>query len=1789
MKTFKKLTLFFTGIVLSCSLYSQTDKTGLITNPSFELGNLTGWTWTGTAGYAWLGPNTDGDATKDGSYICGIWNSSIGDAECSRSLTGLTNGYYKVTALATVSTNRTTTQRLFANNKSTLYGASSNPAYSAANLAILGATETYSFGGYAESAAENGPFKRLSVVVHVTDGNLTFGFRVNGKGTTKGYDFSYSPKGDAGFFKFDNFTLTEVSNVATLDGITFSAGALDTAFVPGKTNYTASLPVGTTSVTPNAIVSVEGETVSGNGAVDVSGGSGTSTITVTSPDGNTSKVYTIIYKVMGQSYKTLIDGVQFFVPGGSMKVKVCTDKIIQVSYSTADTIPAKDSIIVNKIWGTPDFSVSETADSVKITTSSLIVKVSKSTFLVSYYDHSGNLLLSENQKSMTPVTVLTTKTNTCSAIFNSPSSEGLYGLGQHQQKIMNYKGNSLALDQQNGEIALPFMLSTQGYGLLWDNYSLTNFYGNLSSNTQYQFTSESGKMVDYYFMYGPEPDSIISDYRIASGKAQLFPKWAYGLFQSKDKYSTSDELLSIAGQYRKAGIALDCIVQDWDYWTPDYWGSHTMDATKYPDPKALIDSLHAMNVHSMISIWPVFHSSTANYTEFNAINAVYPSNGPHHFYDPHNDAARKIYWNQVKSQLFGKYGWDAWWADNDEPQGYPDAFDRKNFITARGSGVTYYNTYPIEHTAGVYNGWRADIPNKRLFTLSRSAFPGQQRYAAASWSGDISSNWASFQNQLSAGLNFCLSGIPYWTTDIGGYFGADWTTPANQELMIRWFQYGTFCPLFRVHGKGDKALVSTGSFTQNTIDHLVTYNKLRYRLMPYIYSLAWKVTNENYTIMRHLIMDYRTDANVKNIDNQFLFGPFMMINPVTTAGASNRSVYLPAGKWFDFWTGGQLTGGQTINADAPLDKMPIFVKAGSIIPMGPEITYATQSADPLEIRVYKGDDGKFVLYEDDGTTYNYERDQYSEIPFTYNDGAKQLVIGIQKGSFINSLPNRTFKVVLVDSNYGTGLNNPLTFDSIVHYTGNEVIVNLNGSKTAPQSHYEAENATLSGTAQVASAQTGYSGTGYVDGLNLSRTGKITFNVTVPEAGLYSLKMRYSAGSGSTRKNLKLSVNDNQTYDLKCENTKDFTTWGFISSIARLNSGSNTITYSGDSAFVALDYLDITTPSEQPYFLGQSRVCRIRQLNGTKYIGVNGNNILVGTKDTTSRDQLWKIEKINNSAFTLTSVVNGKCMTVNGASLLANAKVITSTYNNQADQQWSISDFGSNVYKLTSLNSNLCLSTGAADTLTQNTDNYLPDQRWVLEDTTLATLTSVYEPFDYLEGSNLNGSGVAGKGWGSAWTVYEGTSTDMTIKAPTAYSGLVTTGNKLTGKLSSATALRASRNLSSKWADDGSSFWISFLLEINNPSAIADSWQGLSLFNGSAERILIGKNWGKSQLGIVGYDASEGTSTISALNLQQTWIVVLIKTSGDANNENAYLWVNPDPKTEPLIANANISTTVQLNNGFDRIVCHLGNTAGILASYDEIRIGKAYVDVNSTPAAAGKIIGKSSVCKGSSKVIYKVPQIVGATSYVWSLPSGATGTSIADSILVNYTDTAVSGNIKVKGHNQAGDGAVSSLAVTVNAVPSTPVITLNNGVLQSSATTGNLWYLNDTIISGAVNPTWQPVTSGKYHTVTTLNGCLSQSSNIISYNPTGINQTGHMEAAMVYPNPTTGIVKVSVKNKIQSDYTIEVYNNTGRLLQAVKKNKTETEFILDWNKFPAGLYFVHIFNSTVSFQTTVTKE
>jgi alpha-D-xyloside xylohydrolase len=803
-----------------------------------------------------------------------------------------------------------------------------------------------------------------------------------------------------------------------------TTGATGGSAVGGRTGGTGGAGAGGTSTQP------------GSGGVGSGGqtGTGGTTVTCTDPAPTSSSV--------------TVDaaGVAFTVGSGKMKVYVCRDDIIRVQYTSTSTLPKKDSLSISNKWTTPTpFCATESGGVVTITTARMKAKVNVSSGLVSYTDLADKAIVAETSKSTTAATVEGTSTFKIATAFSSTSDEGLFGLGQRQDGNMNMKGKSSRLYNDNSWIHITVMVSSKGYGLLWDNYSTSNFS---STGTATSFTSDAGEGVDYYFFYGPTLDQVIAGYRTATGGTPLFPKWAYGLFHSKDKYARQTEILAVKDGYRNAKIPIDCIVQDWDYWSPSAWGSHVMDPSRYPDPKAMLDQFHTAHIHGMISIWPVFQDkSNPNFNELSAAGFLLDKGGSsgHQFFDTYDPEAQKMFWRQQNEQLVSKYGWDGIWADNTEPQDYPSGtINRATANTALGKMALVVNAFPIGHAKALYEGWRSTGPkDKRIYVLTRSATAGQQRYGTTMWSGDINCDFPTYTKQIPAGLNFMASGFPYWTTDIGGYWGhegrIDWTTAASNEMFTRWFQYGAFSPIFRIHGGGARELYGS-QWSATTKANLLKIDNLRYRLMPYIYSLAWKVTSEGYTIMRPLVFDYQTDSKVFDIKDQFLFGPALLVNPVTAAGVTSRQVYLPAGTWVDFWTGETKQGGASSSMPAPLDSIPILVKAGSIVPMGPMIQYATESIDPLEIRVYKGQNASFVLYEDEGDTYNYETGKYSEIRFTWDDAAGQLTIGARTGSYTGMPASRTFNVVWVGANHGNGLEVTATPDQVVKYDGSEVSV-----------------------------------------------------------------------------------------------------------------------------------------------------------------------------------------------------------------------------------------------------------------------------------------------------------------------------------------------------------------------------------------------------------------------------------------------------------------------------------------------------------------------------------------------------------------------------------------------------------------------------------------------------------------------------------------------------------------------------------------------------------------------------
>jgi alpha-D-xyloside xylohydrolase len=741
------------------------------------------------------------------------------------------------------------------------------------------------------------------------------------------------------------------------------------------------------------------------------------------------------------------DGVVFTMQQGTLKLQVCSDSIVHVLYSATSSFSQRpDYIITNANWRQVQWTMQATDNDVTITTSQLKVIVTRKDGAITYRDSQGKQLVQEATRKLTPVRVNEEDTYRAESFINIYGSrEGLYGLGQHQAGVWNYRGESVDISQDNTNIAVPFLLSSNGYGIYWSNDSRSRF-NNRFANYMY-ISSEVADVIDYYFLYGPELDKVIAGYRELTGQVPMFGKWAYGFWQCKNRYKSQDEILGVAKKYRDLHIPVDNIVQDWFWWNRK--GEFVFNKN-YPDPKAMVDQLHRLNFHLMISIWPFFEPGSANYDYMDKqgwfVDKFKFAKPPYHtsamaVYDATNPEARKYYWDQVSKGLFS-LGLDAWWMDTTEPE---TEGQEENILLghklAAGSGDRYVNAYPLLDTEGVYQGQRSVTDKKRVFILSRSAFAGSQRNGATAWSGDINSDFLSFRRQIPAGLNFVLSGLPYWTTDIGGFVSGDPDDPAYRELFIRWFQYGTFNPILRVHGTRKTDQNELWSYGPDAQKILVNFDRLRYRLLPYIYSLAWKTTSESYTPMRPLVMDFRKDVRAQNIGDQFMFGPAFLVNPVTEPAATSRNIYLPKAKWYDFWSGNRVDGGVALDAAAPLDRLPLYVRAGSIVPMGPDEEWSTEKpADPIELRIYRGSDADFNLYEDENDTYDYEKGLYATIPLHWDDSKQALIIGERKGQFPGMLQSRTFRIIFVAENHGVGAGPTENPDKVVVYAGKEIVV-----------------------------------------------------------------------------------------------------------------------------------------------------------------------------------------------------------------------------------------------------------------------------------------------------------------------------------------------------------------------------------------------------------------------------------------------------------------------------------------------------------------------------------------------------------------------------------------------------------------------------------------------------------------------------------------------------------------------------------------------------------------------------
>jgi alpha-D-xyloside xylohydrolase len=906
---------------------------------------------------------------------------------------------------------------------------------------------------------------------------------------------------------------------------------------------------------------------------------------------------------------------------GFVKLEICADDVVRVAYAKDQAFFARKSLAAQpRRCEGAQFEVTEAAGTATLATAKLRVRVDLVTGRVAFFDPAGAPVLQEKEggRTMMAATVQGEDTQHVRQEWLPHADEALYGLGENHLGLLNLKGYDLDLWQHNGTIVIPFLVSSRGWGILWDNTSFTRFgdlrefapipperlfdksgkrggltgsyyrgadfkhlvgervdrsidialsskdkkpnqliyaglpegpasvrwlgevepdvtgdytfqtFSNngiklwvddrlvinhwrqgwlpwkdvakvrLEAKRRYKIRlewskdqgmetvqllwktpggsqstslwSEVGDGIDYYFVFGPELDKVVAGYRRITGPAPMIPRWALGLWQSRQRYETAKASLDVVDGFRSRGIPFDNIVQDWFYWKEDTWGSHEFDKLRFPDPDGWVGKIHEKHARLMISVWGKFYPGTENFEAMRSQGFLYGLNlaeglrdwvgdggYPYTFYDAFNPEAGKLFWSQMERSLFRKKV-DAWWLDAPEPDLLPtptlDGQRTHMHPTALGSGSRMLNAYSLMNSKTVYEGQRSVAPDQRVFILTRSAFAGNQHYAAAVWSGDITSTWTALRLQIPAGLGLSVSGIPYWTMDIGGFsvparFAAEHPTAEDaeewRELNARWFEFGTFVPLLRVHGEAPKReMWELGGESHPAYQAELKFDRIRYRLLPYMYSLAGAVTHEGGTIMRPLVMDFRADAKAREVTDQYLFGPAFLVSPVTTYKARSRAVYLPsATSWYDLWTGANVTGGQSIEVPAPYDSMPIHVKAGSIVPTGPEIAYTDEKpADPIVLWVYTGADGEFTLYEDDGVTYGYEKGVFARIPIRWNEATRTLFIAKREGSYPGMQKERTFEVVLVSKAKPVGFSFAPKTDKSVRYDGAPVELKL---------------------------------------------------------------------------------------------------------------------------------------------------------------------------------------------------------------------------------------------------------------------------------------------------------------------------------------------------------------------------------------------------------------------------------------------------------------------------------------------------------------------------------------------------------------------------------------------------------------------------------------------------------------------------------------------------------------------------------------------------------------------------
>lgn len=800
--------------------------------------------------------------------------------------------------------------------------------------------------------------------------------------------------------------------------------------------------------------------------------------------------------LMAQNFIRTESGIKTQISSMDIEISFLGSASVRVLKTVVGENLNKESLSVIKIPENIKLSVDQQGDVLSLKSAKLKVDIDLTSGAVSYFSLSGQKLLAEKVSgtTFTHFNDAGTNTYTVGQTFLLDNDESIYGLGQQQSGKLSQRGVKVNMIQGNTDDYVPYFTSTKGYGLFWDNYSPT-FFEDSPEGTL--FRSDVGDCVDYYFMYGEDLDGSVALMRDLTGHVPMFPLWTYGFWQSKERYKSQNEIVGVVKKYRELGVPLDGIIQDWQYWGSNYlWNAMDFLNPEFPDPRKMIDDIHNMSAHIIISVWASFGPQTKQYREMDPQGMLldfqtWPQSGLEKWppdmdypsgvkpYDPFNPEARKIYWKYLEKGLFS-LGIDGWWMDSTEPDHLsfkPTDLDNKTYL---GSFRKVRNAYPLMAVGGVAEHQLATNSQKRVFILTRSAFAGQQRYGANTWSGDVNSNWQSLRNQIPAGLNFSLCAIPYWNSDIGGFFASSYNrgwsdgtkNPSFQELYVRWAQFGAFTPMMRSHGADvPREIYNFGKKGEPIYDAIEKAINLRYSLLPYIYSTAWDVTHNQSTFMRALVMDFPQDNKVADLNSEYMFGRSILVAPIVKAqyttestrrtnsgdgagaNATNQdnsgsvdfnqqkseTIYLPEGtRWFDFWTNQQYNGGQEITIATTIDMIPLFIKSGSIIPFGPKVQYAEEKRwDNLEICIYPGADGKFVLYEDENDNYNYQKGEYSTIEFIWDDSKRELTIGKCEGSFNGMLKERVFNITVSDNE-----NSDLNISHSALYNGKKIKVKI---------------------------------------------------------------------------------------------------------------------------------------------------------------------------------------------------------------------------------------------------------------------------------------------------------------------------------------------------------------------------------------------------------------------------------------------------------------------------------------------------------------------------------------------------------------------------------------------------------------------------------------------------------------------------------------------------------------------------------------------------------------------------